>query len=68
MKKYLKSIHIRYMLTFMAIMIITILILGIIIASIVSNFSLDILPRNIPYPLCVRKFRLQQDGRIPTSF
>ena len=41
MKKYLKSIHIRYMLTFMAIMIITILILGIIIASIVSNFSLD---------------------------
>lgn len=41
MKRYLKSIHTRYMLTFMAIMILTILILGIIIASIVSNFSLD---------------------------
>ena len=42
MKKYLKSIHIRYMLTFMTIMIITIMILGVIIASIVANFSLDI--------------------------
>ncbi len=41
MKRYLKSIHTRYMLTFMTIMIITIMILGIIIASIVSNFSLD---------------------------
>ena len=42
MKRYLKSIHIRYMLTFMTIMIITIMILGVIIASIVANFSLDI--------------------------
>ena len=41
MKRYLKSIHTRYMLTFMAIMIITIMILGIIIASIISNFTLD---------------------------
>lgn len=41
MKKYLKSIHIRYMLTFMTIMIFTIMILGVIIASIITNFSLD---------------------------
>lgn len=41
MKRYLKSIHTRYMLTFMAIMIITILILGIIITNIISSFSLD---------------------------
>ena len=31
MKRYLKSIHTRYMLTFMTIMILTILILGMII-------------------------------------
>lgn len=42
MKRYFKSIHIRYMFTFMTIMIITIMILGVIIASIVANFSLDI--------------------------
>ena len=41
MKKYLKSIHTRYMLTFMAIMILTVLILGIIITNIISSFSLD---------------------------
>ena len=42
MKKYLKSIHTRYMLTFMAIMILTIVILGIIITNIVNNFTLDL--------------------------
>ena len=42
MKRYLKSIHTRYMLTFMAIMILTILILGIIITNIISNFTLDL--------------------------
>ncbi|MBQ8546535.1 MAG: HAMP domain-containing histidine kinase [Clostridia bacterium] len=41
MKRYLKSIHTRYMLTFMTIMIVTILILGIIITNIISSFSLD---------------------------
>ena len=42
MKKYLKSIHTRYMLTFMAIMILTIIILGVIITNIISNFTLDL--------------------------
>ena len=42
MKRYLKSIHTRYMLTFMTIMIITIFILGIIITNIVTNFTLDL--------------------------
>ena len=42
MKRYLKSIHTRYMLTFMAIMIVTILTLGIIITNIISNFTLDL--------------------------
>lgn len=41
MKRYLKSIHTRYMLTFMAIMILTVMILGIIITNIISSFSLD---------------------------
>ncbi len=41
MKRYLKSIHTRYMLTFMTIMIMTILILGIIITNIITSFSLD---------------------------
>ena len=42
MKKYLKSIHTRYMLTFMTIMILTIIILGVIITNIISNFTLDL--------------------------
>lgn len=42
MKKYLKSIHTRYMLIFMVIMILTIVILGIIITNIISNFTLDL--------------------------
>lgn len=42
MKRHLKSIHTRYMLTFMAIMIVTILTLGIIITNIISNFTLDL--------------------------
>ena len=42
MKRYLKSIHTRYMLTFMAIMILTIVILGIIITNIITNFTLDL--------------------------
>ncbi len=41
-KRYLKSIHTRYMLTFMTIMILTILILGIIITNIITNFTLDL--------------------------
>lgn len=47
MKRYLKSIHTRYMLTFMAIMILTILILGVIITNIVNNFTLDLRLRDI---------------------
>lgn len=42
MKRYLKSIHTRYMLTFMTIMILTILILGMIITNIITNFTLDL--------------------------
>lgn len=42
MKRYLKSIHTRYMLTFMTIMILTIMILGIIITNIITNFTLDL--------------------------
>ena len=42
MKRYLKSIHTRYMLTFMTIMILTIVILGIIITNIITNFTLDL--------------------------
>ena len=42
MKRYLKSIHTRYMLTFMTIMILTIFILGMIITNIITNFTLDL--------------------------
>ena len=41
MKRNFKSIHTRYMLTFMSIMLITIFILGITITNIITSFSLD---------------------------
>lgn len=68
MKKYLKSIHTRYMLTFMAIMILTVLILGIIITNIISSFSLDTKLKEL-YETNLQVssyFKVQEtDGRLP---
>ena len=68
MKRYLKSIHMRYMLTFMAIMILTILILGVIITNIVNNFTLDLRLRDINnINLQMRSYFKadEKDGKLP---
>ena len=68
MKRYLKSIHTRYMLTFMAIMILTILIVGVIITNIVNNFTLDLRLRDINnISVQMRSyFKVEEkDGKLP---
>lgn len=68
MKRYFKSIHIRYMLTFMTIMIITIMILGVIIASIVASFSLDIKLKEIYSANSKASYYFkpdEKDGKLP---